>query len=105
LDEPGTRLDPEVRRLIWNIINEAKTGRTIILTTHSMEEAGVLCQKVSIMAQGTLRCIGPQLRLKEKYGRGFKLSFSGQAANMGELLDMLDIVMLWRSVMINTDLV
>jgi len=57
------------------------------------------------MVQGTLRCIGLQLRLKEKYGRGFKLSFSGQAANMGELLDMLDIVMLWRSVMINTDLV
>src|SRR6185295_7435658 len=86
LDEPTTGLDPEVRRLIWNIINEAKTGRTIILTTHSMEEAEVLCQKVSIMAQGTLRCIGPQLRLKEKYGRGFKLSFSGQAANMGRAI-------------------
>ena len=51
-----------------------------------MEEAEVLCQKVSIMAQGTLRCIGPQLKLKEKYGRGFKLSFSGQAANMGRAI-------------------
>jgi len=38
------------------------------------------------MAQGTLRCIGSQLRLKEKYGRGFKLSFSGQAANMGRAI-------------------
>ena len=45
LDEPTTGLDPEVRRLIWNIISEAKVGRTIILTTHSMEEAEVLCQK------------------------------------------------------------
>ena len=86
--------------LIRNIINEAKAGRTIAFDGRS--------QKVSIMVQGTLRCIGPQLRLKEKYGRGFKLSFSGQAANMGELLGMLGmlgIVMLWRSVMINTDLV
>src|SRR5205823_4564098 len=43
LDEPTTGLDPEVRRLIWNIVNEAKKGRTIVLTTHSMEEAEVLC--------------------------------------------------------------
>ncbi|CAG8568180.1 5409_t:CDS:10 [Diversispora eburnea] len=73
LDEPTTGLDPEVRRLIWNIINESKKGRTIVLTTHSMEEAEVLCNKIGIMAKGTLRCIGPQLRLKEIYGRGFKL--------------------------------
>ncbi|CAI2173390.1 3335_t:CDS:2 [Funneliformis geosporum] len=76
LDEPTTGLDPEVRRLIWNIVNEAKKGRTIVLTTHSMEEAEVLCNRIGIMAKGTLRCIGPQLRLKEAYGRGFKLNFS-----------------------------
>jgi len=58
LDEPTTGLDPEVRRLIWDIINNAKSGRTIILTTHSMEEAEVLCQKIGIMARGTLRCLG-----------------------------------------------
>ncbi|CAG8552654.1 4879_t:CDS:2 [Paraglomus occultum] len=90
LDEPTTGLDPEVRRLIWNIISEAKTGRTIMLTTHSMEEAEVLCQRVSIMTQGTLRCIGPQLRLKEKYGRGFKLSFSGRTANMETAIGFIE---------------
>ncbi|CAG8488376.1 3725_t:CDS:2 [Paraglomus occultum] len=82
LDEPTTGLDPEVRRLIWNIVQEAKRGRTIILTTHSMEEAEVLCQRIGIMAKGTLRCIGPQLRLKEVYGRGFKLSFSCRPKNV-----------------------
>jgi ABC-type multidrug transport system ATPase subunit len=46
LDEPTTGLDPEVRRLIWNIINEARAGKTIVLTTHSMEEAEVLCQRI-----------------------------------------------------------
>ncbi|RKP20418.1 hypothetical protein ROZALSC1DRAFT_28087 [Rozella allomycis CSF55] len=57
LDEPTTGLDPEVRRFIWNIINNAKKGTTIILTTHSMEEADVLCSRIGIMAKGTLRCI------------------------------------------------
>ncbi|RHZ90058.1 hypothetical protein Glove_8g107 [Diversispora epigaea] len=82
LDEPTTGLDPEVRRLIWNIINESKKGRTIVLTTHSMEEAEVLCNRIGIMAKGTLRCIGPQLRLKEIYGRGFKLMFICKAKNV-----------------------
>ena len=68
--------------LIWNIIQEAKQGRTIVLTTHSMEEAEVLCQRIGIMAKGTLRCIGPQLRLKEVYGRGFKLNFSCRPKNV-----------------------
>ncbi|CAG8546687.1 16969_t:CDS:10 [Funneliformis caledonium] len=48
LDEPTTGLDPEVRRLIWNIINEAKKERTIVLTTHSMEEAEVLCNRIAV---------------------------------------------------------
>ena len=73
LDEPTTGLDPEVRRLIWNIINEQRAGKTIVLTTHSMEEAEVLCQRIGIMAKGTLRCIGPQLHLKNKYGSGFRV--------------------------------
>ncbi|KAJ3058158.1 hypothetical protein HDU98_005722, partial [Podochytrium sp. JEL0797] len=75
LDEPTTGLDPEVRRLIWNIIQNAREDKTIILTTHSMEEAEALCQRIGIMAKGSLRCIGPPLRLKELYGTGFKLSF------------------------------
>ncbi|KAJ3297206.1 hypothetical protein HK104_000723 [Borealophlyctis nickersoniae] len=78
LDEPTTGLDPEVRRLIWNIINQAREGKTIILTTHSMEEAEVLCQRIGIMAKGTLRCLGSQLRLKDLYGSGFKLFFSAR---------------------------
>ncbi|KAK9709771.1 hypothetical protein K7432_008798 [Basidiobolus ranarum] len=76
LDEPTTGLDPEVKRLIWDIISDAKHGRTIILTTHSMEEAEVLCNRIGIMAHGTLRCIGPQLRLKQIYGKGFKLTYN-----------------------------
>lgn len=76
LDEPTTGLDPEVRRLIWDIINNSREGKTIVLTTHSMEEAEALCQRIGIMAKGTLRCLGNQVVLKEKYGSGFRLFFN-----------------------------
>lgn len=78
LDECTTGLDPDVRREIWTIILEAKKGRSIILTTHSMEEAEVLSNKIGIMAHGTLRAFAEPLRLKELYGRGFKLNVSVQ---------------------------
>ncbi|KAK9764912.1 hypothetical protein K7432_007176 [Basidiobolus ranarum] len=84
LDEPTTGLDPEVKRLIWDIISDAKQGRTIVLTTHSMEEAEVLCNRIGIMAHGTLRCIGPQLRLKQVYGKGFKLTYNCKAEMANE---------------------
>ncbi|PVU98819.1 hypothetical protein BB559_001273 [Furculomyces boomerangus] len=76
LDEPTTGLDPEVRRTVWNIVNMNKVGRTIVLTTHSMEEADVLCSRIGIMAHGTMRCIGTQLHLKKLYGSGFLVSIA-----------------------------
>ncbi|KAJ3130321.1 hypothetical protein HK100_008124 [Physocladia obscura] len=82
LDEPTTGLDPEVRRLIWNIIHRAKEGKSIILTTHSMEEAEALCNRIGIMAKGTLRCLANSLRLKDLYGSGFRLYFNANPENM-----------------------
>ncbi|KAJ3221817.1 hypothetical protein HK099_003073 [Clydaea vesicula] len=79
LDEPTTGLDPEVRRLIWTIISNAREGKTIILTTHSMEEAEALCQRIGIMAKGALRCLANSTRLKELYGSGFKMFFNSKA--------------------------
>ncbi|KAJ3187378.1 hypothetical protein HDU85_006666 [Gaertneriomyces sp. JEL0708] len=76
LDEPTTGLDPEVRRLIWNIIDKAKYGKTIVLTTHSMEEAEVLCQRIGIMAHGRMRCLGTPFHLKSLYANSFKLTFT-----------------------------
>ncbi|ORY52928.1 P-loop containing nucleoside triphosphate hydrolase protein [Rhizoclosmatium globosum] len=76
LDEPTTGLDPDVRRQIWAIMKEAKKGKTIILTTHSMEEADVCCNRIGIMLKGNLKCIGPHIRLKQMHGNGFRLSFA-----------------------------
>jgi ABC-type multidrug transport system ATPase subunit len=92
LDEPTTGLDPEVRRVIWTIIQNAKQGKTIILTTHSMEEADILSARIGIMALGTLRCLGTPLHLKKKYGRGFTLtlSFYKDADRKPEMLSRAD---------------
>lgn len=76
LDEPTTGMDPISRREVWNLIHatknpEAHPGRAVVLTTHSMEEAEILSDRVAIMARGALRCFGTSLRLKQRYGAGF----------------------------------
>ncbi|CAL0319927.1 unnamed protein product [Lupinus luteus] len=79
LDEPTTGMDPITRRHVWDIIENAKKGRAIILTTHSMEEADILSDRIGIMAKGRLRCIGTSIRLKSRFGSGFiaNISFYG----------------------------
>jgi len=73
LDEPTTGLDPETRQNIWRVLAKAKAGRAMVLTTHSMEEADALATRIGIMAQGSLLCLGSQLRLKNLYGDGLQL--------------------------------
>lgn len=84
LDEPTTGMDPITRRHVWDIIEEAKKGRAIILTTHSMEEADILGDRIAIMAKGKLRCIGTSIRLKSRFGTGFiaNVSFSGSTPEL-----------------------
>jgi ABC-type multidrug transport system ATPase subunit len=76
LDEPTTGLDPETRREVWNTIDTFRADRCIILTTHSMEEADALCDRIGIMAKGQLQCIGTQLHLKNRLGSGLQLKVS-----------------------------
>jgi len=76
LDEPSTGLDPESRRQLWDIFAALKGKRAIVLTTHSMEEADVLCQRIAIVANGILRCVAPQVRLKSLYGGGYHLQIN-----------------------------
>ena len=68
LDEPTSGMDPVSRRTTWNLIEEFKRDRTILLTTHYMDEADLLGDRIAIMANGTLQCCGSSLFLKHKYG-------------------------------------
>jgi ABC-2 type transport system ATP-binding protein len=64
LDEPTTGLDPQARRQLWDLIAEFKrAGRTIVLTTHYMDEAEVLCDRVAIVDHGKMIALGTPLAL------------------------------------------
>merc|ERR1711968_410963 len=76
LDEPSTGLDPASRHKLWNVIRKHRVHSAMVLTTHSMEESEVLCDRLAIMADGKLRCIGTAAELKAKFGQGYKFSVS-----------------------------
>lgn len=69
LDEPSTGLDPQSRRNLWDIIKQLKEeGKTLILTTHSMEEAEYLCDEIAIIDQGRVIAAGSPAELIGSYG-------------------------------------
>ena len=68
LDEPSTGLDPASRAQLWEVVKRAKKDRAIVLTTHSMEEAEELCDRLGIFVDGALRCIGNPKELTSRYG-------------------------------------
>ena len=74
LDEPTTGLDPQARRNLWELINNLKgQGKTILLTTHYMEEAEELCDRVAIIENGKIIALNsPQKLISELISSGFK---------------------------------
>ena len=67
-------MDPGARKFMWNIIKKAReTGMTIVLSSHSMEECEALCDKLGIMLNGQLQCLGTIPEIKSKYGDGYRL--------------------------------
>jgi ATP-binding cassette subfamily A (ABC1) protein 1 len=79
LDEPTSGMDPFSRRSTWNIIQRNKRGRVILLTTHFLDEADKLGDRVAIMAQGKLMCCGSPLFLKNRFGVGYTLTIVKEA--------------------------
>ncbi|XP_029463774.1 ATP-binding cassette sub-family A member 12 [Rhinatrema bivittatum] len=82
LDEPTTGVDPCSRRSIWDIISKHKAGKTIILSTHHLDEAEVLSDRIAFLEQGGLKCCGSPLYLKEKFGDGYHLTLTKKYRNL-----------------------
>ena len=74
LDEPTSGMDLTARRKMWDMLKREKRSRIIILTTHYMEEADILADRIAIMSQGQLYCLGSPLFLKRRFGVGYNLS-------------------------------
>ncbi|KAJ8717476.1 hypothetical protein PYW08_005875 [Mythimna loreyi] len=76
LDEPTSGLDVETRRELWDLLLSLRGDRTVLLTTHFMEEADALGDRVAAVHQGKLRCFATPMHLKKAIGTGYRLSFT-----------------------------
>ncbi|MBA0805764.1 hypothetical protein Gohar_005255, partial [Gossypium harknessii] len=85
MDEPSTGLDPASRNSLWSVVKQAKRDRAIILTTHSMEEAEVLCDRLGIFVDGALQCIGNAKELKGRYGGSYIFTITTSSNNEEEV--------------------
>lgn len=74
LDEPTTGMDPLSRRSTWDILKSYKRNRVILLTTHFLDEADLLSDRIAVMCNGKLQCVGSSLFLKSRYGIGYNLT-------------------------------
>ncbi len=92
LDEPSAGLDPQTRILLWEIIREYhQAGKTVLLTTHNMEEADGLCQRLAIIDHGHVIALGTPEQLKASIPGGFllRLRFGNQTEDLLQRLRSL----------------
>jgi len=71
IDEASSGMDPLARRKMWDLISNVSKNRSVVLTTHSMEEAEALCSRLTIMVAGQMKCIGSVQHLKSTYLNGY----------------------------------
>ena len=93
LDEPSTGMDPEARRFMWSVIHKMSTkGRksSVIMTTHSMDEAETLCKRMAIMVNGEFVCMGKANQIKDKYGYGYEADVRIKPMNESQKKEIYD---------------
>jgi ATP-binding cassette subfamily A (ABC1) protein 3 len=88
-------MDPTARKEAWDIIQSKKKNRVMIMTTHYMDEAEFLGDRIAIMSQGKINCCGSSIWLKNKFGVGFVLEIERLDKNkdMSQLKDYLKEIM------------
>jgi ABC-2 type transport system ATP-binding protein len=95
LDEPTTGLDPQSRRQLWDVIRDFRArGRTIVLTTHYMDEAERLCDRVAIIDQGKIIAQGSPAELISRLGGDHIIEFALEESGSGKQLEMSSLLAL-----------
>ena len=88
LDEPSAGMDPEAKRFMWQVVKISQRDKksTVILTTHSMEEAEALSTKIGIMVRGgVFRCMGSSQHIKNKFGVGYEIEIKVEKDSFNSL--------------------
>jgi len=89
LDEPTTGMDPKNRRQVWELIKNLKKNRVVILTTHAMEEADALSDRIAVIVDGQFKCIGNSLFLKNNFGEGYRLTVIADPENASTVKQLM----------------
>ncbi len=87
LDEPTTGLDPQARRNLWDLVNKIKRrGVTVVITTHYMDEAELLCDRIAVMDNGKIIALDtPKNLIKALLKKGFKKEQAVEQANLEDV--------------------
>ncbi|KAF4688251.1 (ABC) transporter [Perkinsus olseni] len=91
LDEPSSGMDPSARRRMWDFLRSKREGRILCITTHYMDEADVLADRVGIMENGKLMAYGTTSFLKQQFGTGYTLSIAKKDSTVPDGL-LIDVV-------------
>ncbi|XP_034655824.1 ATP-binding cassette sub-family A member 3 [Drosophila subobscura] len=90
-DEASAGVDAAGRRSLWELLQAEKIGRTVLLTTHYMDEADVLGDRIAILCDGKLKCYGTSFNLKKRFGIGYRLiCVKQQNCNVQEVTQLLN---------------
>jgi ABC-type multidrug transport system ATPase subunit len=92
LDEPSAAVDAAAKRHLWRVVKQRERSQTVILTTHSMEEAEALSDRLAIQVRGKLRCVGTPDHIKNVYGAGYQLELLVGGGSTGPSLDVVRFV-------------
>jgi ATP-binding cassette subfamily A (ABC1) protein 3 len=88
-------MDPEARRFMWSIIHKtSKKGKksSVIMTTHSMDEAETLCKRMGIIVNGEFVCLGKASQIKDKYGYGYEIDIRIKPMNTSQQNEYINIL-------------
>ena len=89
MDEPTTGMDPVSRRHVWTLIQRLKLNKSILMSTHAMEEAELLSDKIIVLNHGKVQCVGSPLYLKNIFGNGYRISMICEAHRINEVKQLM----------------
>lgn len=92
LDEPTAGVDPYARRAIWELLIKLKRDRTILLSSHHMDEADILGDRIAIISNGQLKCCGTSLFLKTTFGDGYVLTLVKHEPWLSSIEDVKTVI-------------
>jgi ABC-type multidrug transport system ATPase subunit len=93
MDEPSTGMDPVSRRHVWSLIQRLKLEKAIVMTTHAMEEAELLSDKIIVLDHGEVKCVGTPLQLKNMIGKGYRISMICEKQDVARVKSLMQTVL------------